>query len=506
MINLPLSKQFDILMPSTNRALAVILEKATSDELTTITKDKDLKSIMNSLLKESYQNSKSDKTLLNLLKNNPTLKSLGNISNTIKNLLNSLESNKNTLPIQNTLKNFLVDIKELSEPLLKQKFENSGVFLESKLKNLQNPKTELKEALTSLKQELNKSDFFTAKMINKKIETILNSQTLQKSTNSEPKQLAKAVESVVLKLQEHLKSADSITHKDISTKLSKLEHLITPKLLTAQNFKLPQIQNILEQVSTQLMQSNEPQTENISNNIKKTVTTLQMSSLESFIEKKVPKDIKNIVDSIKNIIEKADPSFSKKVATLTEKISLFSDPKQLDITHKQKELLSHDIKSVLLKASEEITTSTHPNKVQILQDIDKLSLQIDYHQLLSHLSNSSSLYIPFSWEGLQEGSVNIKRDKDEKFYCDIDLKLKEYGELKLKLVLYDKNQLNIHIHSNNSDFKKIIKENVGVLRSALIESQITPREIRLFNIDKQNTHSAYENIDDNIKMGFEVKA
>jgi hypothetical protein len=506
MINLSLSKQLDILMPNTNKALAVILEKATPEQLISVTKDKDLKSIMNSLLKESSQNSQSDKTLLNLLKSNPTLKSLGNISNNIKNLLNSLESSKTSLPIQNTLKNFLIDIKELSEPILKQKLENSGVFLESKLKNIQNPKLQLKELLTSLNKELTKSDIFSIKLLSKKINTLLGNEALKNSSNNDFKPLAKAVENIVSKLQEHLKSADSITSKSLTTSLSKLEHLITPKLLTPQNFKMSTIVKTLEQISTQLTQSTQPQTDAINKSVTKIVTALQNSSLESFTDKKVPQDIKNIINSIKDLIEKTDPVFSKKTSLLTKKLTHFSDPKKFDIHHNTKELLSHDLKSVLLKSHEEISNSTHPNKTQLLQDIDKLSLQIDYHQLLSHLSNSSSLYIPFSWEELQEGNINIKKDKDEKFYCDIDLKLKEYGELKLKLVLYEKNQLNIKIHSNNKDFKEIIKENISLLRSALIEAQITPREIRLFNIEKQIEHSPYENSDDNINIGFEVKA
>jgi len=304
------SKQLDILLPNTNRALAEVIKNATPKQLELLSQNKDLKSILNSLLTQSSQNSSNDKALLDLLKNNPTLKSLGSASNNIKDLLSTIKSGKSTLPIEKTLSNFLVNVKDLSEPLLKQKFENSGVFLESKLKN----------------------------------------------------------------------------------------------------------------ASTQ------------------------------------------------NI----------------------------------KELISNDLKSILLQASEEITNSSNPNKTEILKQVDKLLLQIDYHQLLSHLSSSSSLYIPFSWEQLQEGHIELKRDKENRFYCDIDLKLKEYGELNLKLTLYNENQLNLHIYSDNAAFKEIIKENISSLRSALIESSITPREIRLFDT-KPSVQSPYENSDKPIDLGFEVK-
>ncbi len=325
MINLSAnSKQLDILLPNTNRALAEVLKNATPKQLELLSQNRDIKSILNSLLTQSSQNSSNDKALLDLLRNNPTLKALGSATDNIKELLQSVKGDqvngkarenalgyKTPLPIEQTLKNFLTNIKDLSEPALKQKFENSGVFLESKLKN---------------------------------------------------------------------------------------------------------------------------------------ATT-------------------------KNI----------------------------------KEIISNDLKSILLQASEEIASSSNPNKTDILKQVDKLLLQIDYHQLLSHLSNSSSLYIPFSWEQLQEGHIELKKDKENRFYCDIDLKLKEYGELNLKLTLYDENQLNIQIYSDSSDLKELIKENISSLRSALIESQITPREIRLFDSVKKADISPYENSDKPIDLGFEVK-
>ena len=312
MINLSAnSKQLDILLPNTNRALAEVIKNATPKELELLSQNRDLKSILNSLLTQSSQNSSNDKALLDLLRNNPTLKALGSATDNIKDLLQSVKSDKVPLPIEQRLKNFLLNIKDLSEPILKQKIENSGIFLESKLKNAN--------------------------------------------------------------------------------------------------------------------------TQNI------------------------------------------------------------------------KEIISNDLKSILLQTSDEINNSSNPNKTEILKQVDKLLLQIDYHQLLSHLSNSSSLYLPFSWEQLQEGHIELKKGKESRFQCDIDLKLKEYGELNLKLTLYDEKQLNIHIYSDNSELKEIIKENISSLRSALIENQLMPREIRLFESSKKSEPSPYDNSDKPIDLGFEVK-
>lgn len=490
-----------------------------------VLKDKDLKSVMNSLIKESGVNADSDKTLLNLAKNNPTLKGLGNITSTVKELLGTLKSEKNPLPIETTLKKFLLNIKELSEPVLRQKLENSGIFLESRLKNVQNPQVELKNILELLKKNMVKSEMPSAKLLAKNIKELLASPTLKEATNSAllqaPKddksalaQLAKGVENIVSKLSEQLRSADIIMTKGFDKQLSKTEHLVSQKMLTADNFKPLLLQEALQQLSAQMTQSTKPEVKGLFDALIKIVGSLKVvtaenptpkAALDVLLEKKIPQEIRTAVDALKVAVEKADPTFSKESAALVSKLAQLTTPQTLAAQSNIKEILSQDLKSVLLKAGEEIAKSAHPNQAEILKHVDKLLLQIDYFQLLSHLSNSSSLYLPFSWDSLEEGNINIKKDKNSTFYCDIDLKLKEYGELKLKLALYEENQINIHIYSQNKEFKEIVKQNIASLRSALIELQITPREIRILDTPKNTSLSPYEKSEPKIDMGFEVK-
>lgn len=531
MINLSLNKQLDIIVPNTNRALAAVLKEVSPKELEAVSKDKDLKSIINSLLKESSQNSSSDKTLLELVKNNPTLKDLGNVSSTVKELLNTLKSEKNPLHIETALKKFLIDIKELSEPVLKDKIQNAGVFLESRLKNAQNPQVELKNLLISLEKSIAKSEIPSVKLLTQNIKELLASPTLKEATNSailEPLkdakssllQVAKGVENIVSKLNEQLRSADVITTKGFEKQLTKVEHLIAPKMLSDENFKPTLLKDALQRLSAQieqspqLLQNTKSEVKGIFDLFARIVESLKVIeqesptpkvALEALLEKKIPQEIRTAVDVLKTVVEKADPVFSKETAAIIPKLSHFGAPQKLSVEEGVKEILSQDLKAVLLKAGEEISKSSHSNQAEVLKHIDKLLLQIDYFQLLSHLSNSSSLYLPFSWEQLEEGNINIKKDKNDKFYCDIDLKLKEYGELKLKLALYEENQINIHIYSDSAEFKEIVKENIASLRSALIESQITPREIRIFDTPKKGAVSPYETQERQIDMGFEVK-
>jgi flagellar hook-length control protein FliK len=107
---------------------------------------------------------------------------------------------------------------------------------------------------------------------------------------------------------------------------------------------------------------------------------------------------------------------------------------------------------------------------------------------------------------MQDGEISIKHSKDDRFYCDIDLKLKDYGELNLRLTLYDKNQLNIYIKSDSDEFKQIIKEAIPELRRALVDVQITPRDIRVLSKSKEiDSKSVYDEIARDLDIGFEVR-
>jgi len=540
MINIVTNKQLDIMLTNTNKALAEVIKTASPLELESISQNiaqsKDLPSIINTLLKQTATDSSSDKALLNLVKNNPTLKNLGPISDTIKDLLTTLKSDEKTLPIQNKLKNFLIDIKDVTQPVLKEKIENSGVFLESKLKNVQNPQVELKNVLESLSKTLDKSKIFNVTVLSENIKELLSTKPLLEASNRALTQVpldaksasvnkstsvdkntliekkailevVKKLETILPKLTEHIKNMDVINKPNFTATLSKLEHLIEPKMLQNENFQLPKLQKSLSTLITQLPQSKVTQTKNILDALGKIFTLLKTNpSVETVIEKKVPQEIKLNIDNLKNIINKADPIFSKEVMSHVQKLTHITSPLQLHTQHNVKEIINHDFKAILHQAKDEIIKSEHPHKQEITKQIDKLTMQIDYNQLVSHLSNASSLYIPFSWDQMKEGHINIRKDTEEKFYVDIDLKLKEHGELNLKLTMYDKNQLNLHIYSNSLALKEMITENLPSLRSSFIDNNITPREIRLYDIKGQKPPSPYESSNDKINMGFEVKA
>lgn len=580
MINISNSKHLDIILPNSNKALSTVLTNATTKELETLTQGKDLKTIMGDILKSSSENSTSNKTLLNLVKNNPTLQNLGNVTTTIKDLLKALElpktvnvdaklvdtktiqevktANLNTkltdaktiqevktanldtkltdtkttqetktpLPIEKVLKELLVDIKDLKPSDLKPKIDSSGIFLESKLKDVKNPLQELKNTLNTLLKTVESSSDTSVKPLLKQLNQVFNSEVLKATTDASitkenPKaittttltKLSAEINSLSTQLKTVLKSADTLATPLMEKALVKLEQ--TMKQLSPENFKVSTIQEALTPIQMQVAKSLTVESKGLLGALEKIFTALKAvdqaalppkASLEQLITKNVPQEIDKLSQTIKSAVEKMDPIFQKETRVVLSKLETLNTPQKLVPQANVKEILTNDLKALLLQSSSEVAKSSHPNQGELLKNMDKLALQIDNYQLVSHLSNSSCLYIPFSWDNLEEGNIEFKKAEDEKFYCDIDLKLKEYGELNLKLTLYDKNQLNLHIYSANEDFKELIRDEIPALRSALIDLEITPREIRLFAPKTKAPPSPYQTQYDNLNMGFEIKA
>jgi hypothetical protein len=309
MIESTSAKLQNIFLPSTNKALARVLQDIAPEKFAQLAQAKDLSSILTSIFKDSATNDLQNQKLLALLQNNPTLKELGSVKTSIKEFLLLLQNEKQNLPIEKNLQAMMGDIKNIDDKVLKAKLENSGIFLESKLKNLN------------------------------------------------------------------------------------------------------------------------------------------------------PQDAKI------------------------------------------QELLSNDFKAALLKTKQELQNIPFDNKTQLLNIVDKLSLQIDYYQLLSHLSNGSAMYIPYHFDALEDGSFSIKKDTNNAYFCDIDLTLKEYGELHVRLGIFEKKYLNVNISTPNKELQQRLKSAVKELKEQLNSTGLSIKDIRFID----PTETKYPQESDDIRLGFEVK-
>ena len=423
MIKLNTTKTLDIILSNTNKALGKVLEDITPDDFKKLSEGKDLKSVLDSFMKDSSKSASSDKLLLNLLKNNPTLKELASSTQPLKDLSSSLKNENSMNELKTKIDTFLKDIKDITKNSLENKINNSGILLESNIKNLKTPQNELKNLLLDITKQLEPTKLDNIKTILNDIKNLLSSDTF----------------------------------KNISNTALLSNATLDEKSLTAMTQKVSQITEKLTQ------------------------------QLSSAFDKSISPN---------------DPLFTKEFKEKLQNVVKLNTPENLQ-THKEaKELFSNDMKATLLKAQDDISNSNIPNKTEILKQVDKLLLQIDYHQLISHLSNATSLYLPYSWDALEDGKLSIKNNKDGRFFTDIELTLKEYGTLKLRLGLFEKNQLNINITTESPQLKEQLKENLPELKKQLFSVGIQPKDIRFLD-DKM---SGYDTLNATLNVGFEAKA
>ena len=147
--------------------------------------------------------------------------------------------------------------------------------------------------------------------------------------------------------------------------------------------------------------------------------------------------------------------------------------------------ISHDMKTILLQIQEEINSKTDTKNSELSKQVDKLLTQIDYYQLNSLATNSNYVYVPFFWDMLEDGTISMKKKDEEKFFCQINLTLKEYGKVDLMLSLYDKNKLDLTIYTQKEEFKTEIRENMQKLKIALNNASLIPVNIKLLDLKEE---------------------
>jgi hypothetical protein len=487
MITLSPEARLSLILPNTNKALSEAIKNATPEQLETLKEGKDIKSLLTSVFQDKTTASKSDQTLLDLLKNSSAFKNMGSFGETFQSLLKEMKGSGDMAPKAALLESFLKNITALDPQNLKSQIASSGVFMESKFAAALNKIPDLTQNLETLKSLLSKMPTNEAKSLLNNISTLLSSPLLTTaSTNAQSAlQLSEGIKKITETLQSLITKTDPLYSKEVAALAIKLDSLTT----------LAETKTALSQLYGILLSSKAPDTNSLLDSIEKLLKNLTAAPVD---------EIKTFSDQLKHTIQKND--LTADLINLKTTLSEFAHPKELLTEMFLKESMAEDLKSNLLSLHEELSRSSDPASLRLLEHTDKLLTQIDYHQMLSYLSSSNSIYLPFVWDQLQEGSMTFKKTKEKKFYCEIHLKLKEYGELDLMMGLYDENQLEIQAHSEKSSLKTLIQENIGELRSLLIKAGLTPRSIRVF--DKSETHSTLHDTyvsSEGSDMGFEVK-
>lgn len=281
--------------------------------------------------------------------------------------------------------------------------------------------------------------------------------------------------------------------------LSKLQEFKDPQSFLKALFQDKLAGNKSDQLLLQMLNTS-PQFKtmgNFSDNLKsllndlKTTNVLSTDALEKFVRNAASLNPQMIQKQLNN----SGIFMESKIASFLKHPMSSSQPLPL--------LLAEDIKSSLMHVRQELYGSDSPLAPKLLEQLDRLLLQIDYHQLQSHLSGSMSLYFPFEWNGLEEGRLRFKRKDQKKSSCNINLRFKEYGELDIAMSLFEEQQIEIHFHTEKENLHTLIKEHLQELRELLLNTGFSLKAIRLHSQSDQQLSNRYG--DDQTYGGFEVK-
>ena len=487
MINITPEARLNIILTNTNKALSEAVKHATPEQLETLKEGKDIKSLLTSVFQDKATASKSDQTLLDLLKNSTVFKNMGSFSDDLKSLLSEFKNSPDLAPKTAVLEKFYKNITTVDPQSLKSQIADSGIFMESKFAAALQKLPDLTQILEALKTALSKVPLNEAKTLQTHITALLGSTALaQASENHESAiLLSDTIKKITDTLQNFLSKNDPLYSKEVASLTQKLEQLNV----------VQEIKTTLSQIYSALLSSNTPDTNPLLDSIENLLKNLNTSTDE---------DLKAFTLQLKNAIDEGGNT-TQELTRMITKLGEFTNPKELVLETFLKESLSNDLKSNLLALSEELQQSADPTASKVLEQVDKLLMQIDYHQLISHLSSSNSIYFPFAWDQLEEGSLAFKKTPDKKFYCEINLKLKEYGELDLLMALYEGNQIEIQAHTEKGELKTLIHENLTTLRSQLIDAGLTPRSLRI--LERKEIQTSLNDLycsSEGSDLGFEV--
>lgn len=258
--------------------------------------------------------------------------------------------------------------------------------------------------------------------------------------------------------------------------------------------------------------------------IASSASSLQNSSVmamplpsSSAMPQSVEEALKMLANRIKQQIEVIDPQtvrqaeFNTKSSTLDQTIHTLIKPElfvgktlaqKLQLDPSDVELLS-DIKGVLTKLNEAFATS--PQNKEAYEITNRLLTQIEYHQLFSYVSSSTHVYIPFSWEGMKNGSMMMKQSTQESFHCQIDLDLEYYGKINMMLVLSNDKYVDMNVAVQKSELKKKIGDQLPKLKQALNEVGLITGTIKMLEYKDVSTVKNDYFSGEQIEFGINLK-
>ncbi|WP_323588762.1 flagellar hook-length control protein FliK [Aliarcobacter butzleri] len=554
----------NILLPNNNKVLNDVLKEADSKNLEQMVKSSTSSTSASTILKELFTSlkdgTKSNSTIENMLKNSATFKELGNVSTNLSSLVDELSTDENLQKFKPVLENFLKDVKNIDANALKEQIKNSGIFLESKLS--QTPNSKLENVLTQLQNLVKDINTPQAKQVNELIDKLLQNIKTQTNTNIQITQnqtatneftnnlktltsslqnlnnslnptqtqnlsnLANQLKSLInegtlveSKIENSTNLTDKTTNLANNTTLKDSINLQTKELLTQikndiiQNPNMIQNKNILPMIDNLLKMDNLfSKNDTIQNFLANSNSSRNLSTFTS----NFASNLSPLLTTLKESLETLNPNnthLQNHLTKLVDKVEHIIQDLATTPNGKLDTKVSEDMKTVLLQMQDELASKTDPKSLEVAKQVDRLLTQIDLQQLTSLVSNSNYVYLPFFWEMLEDGSIEMKQKDEEKFFCQINLTLKDFGKVDLMLGLYDKNKLDLTIYAQREHFKTAIRENMQQLKIALNSVELIPVNVKLLDMKEDNKESSkptqtyinnYNNQD--LSSGIDIRA
>ena len=568
-MNINTNTILNTLMSKVDSTLKAKIEKLSVDgkiDLSSVVKEKGIQTLLSQLFKNISTGTKNKAEVVNLLENSKQSLKFKNISTDLKQIINLVKIElKNTPELEKLttlLKTSLLDIKNIDEKIIKSNFQNSGVFLESKLaKSNESVSSNLKNMLGQLNDKLkilssldktmqnvpndvkiqkmpnitseNKSEIASQKIPNITSE-VKNETVSQKISNMTADVKSDVKFQKILNISTAVKSDVKLDVQNILTKIESSQQ--TPKIDTQLNILKTVLVDInkLEQKFVKLDIKNE-----ITVNLKEVVQQVKNNILTNSFQN-INKSILLIKDQLENIKSNNITEVKSEIKKIDTKINTLNNEKNVEIKAAViKDLIQHtskvvdkinnaniqellknnisnlknitgDMKTIMLQIKEvvEQQNSTESVSKELKNNVDKVLSQIDYYQLSSYSSNSNHSYLSFLQDDVEDVDVKFNNVNNDEFSCLIHLSLKEKGDLKILLQLDKKSGLNINIGVEQKEFKLMIQDALQKLRLQINSLGLSILSLNIFDLDddvKKSTElKAYGN-NQNLDFGLDIK-
>ena len=428
------------------------------------------------------------------------------------------------------LKEFLKPIADLKAGSLNDQIKNSGVMLEANLKDALTPEklpSSIQKLLSDIKNLSNQN--LLSQILTLNDESLDNKNSFMKLTsmlekasgdaknildNSSVKTLLKDVD----KLDNVAKFLDKNFSKEqsadaVKSQIVKMENFISnlsEKVANLASEKLNQsvafssnhkeLKAILESLKNDLKMLN-----NIGDEagLVKAFNEVSDVSKEGSLQDKLQSAARRLAHSL----SLADPEASTAKSDLAESKALLKQLKLAtndinNITTKSQseisKVLNQDVKSTLLNISEK------SQNVQTVNAANKMISQIEMHQMVSSLQGGIQTYMPYIWDGVEGGNVAFKQGKKDKFYAQIDLNFKKFGQINVMVGLVDKRYIDLSVATQTNEFKELIISSSSELKQAISKLGLIVSNFNIKTLPKVKLNDRFKNFG-GLDVGFDKK-